>query len=157
MYNVYTILTVNDKVVDVQKTKTGFRKTEFKGGAGTGGVWLNHRFVYLTGYAQRSTDDWAGLGQAYPDWMHDYNAALIRDSHANYIRWMHIAPQRVDVEALDRFGIVRFARPAIARRTSPAANGNTAPKSCAIRLFTIGTSRAFYSGRPAIPSSLRRT
>ena len=37
-YDVYTILTVNDKVVDVQKTKTGFRKTEFKGGAGTGGV-----------------------------------------------------------------------------------------------------------------------
>jgi beta-galactosidase len=107
LYDVYTILTVNDKVVDVQKTKTGFRKTEFKGGAGTGGVWLNGRFVYLTGYAQRSTDDWAGLGQAYPDWMHDYNAAMIRDSHANYIRWMHIAPQRVDVEALDRFGIVQ--------------------------------------------------
>jgi beta-galactosidase len=107
LYDVYTILTVNDKVVDVQKTKTGFRKTEFKGGAGTGGVWLNDRFVYLTGYAQRSTDDWAGLGQAYPDWMHDYNAAMIRDSHANYIRWMHIAPQRVDVEALDRFGIVQ--------------------------------------------------
>ncbi len=59
--------------------------------------FCNDKFVWLTGYAQRSSDDWAGLGQAYPDWMHDYNASLIRGSHANYIRWMHIAPQRVDV------------------------------------------------------------
>ena len=49
------ILTVNDKVVDVQKITTGFRKAEFKGGAGTGGVYLNDKFVWLTGYAQRSS------------------------------------------------------------------------------------------------------
>jgi beta-galactosidase len=109
LYDVYSILAVNDKVVDVRKTRTGFRKTEFKGGAGRGGVWLNDRFVYLTGYAQRSVNDWAGLGQAYPDWMHEYNASLVRDSHANYIRWMHIAPQRVDVSACDRSGIVEVA------------------------------------------------
>jgi beta-galactosidase len=109
LYDVYSILAVNDTVVDVQKVRTGFRKSEFKGGAGTGGVWLNGRFVYLTGYAQRSTDDWAGLGQAYPDWMHDYNASMIRDSHANYIRWMHVAPQRVDVSACDKFGIIEVA------------------------------------------------
>ncbi len=74
LYDVYSILTVNGKVVDVCKTQTGFRKTEFKGGAGTGGVWLNGRFVWLTGYAQRSADDWPGLGGAYPDWMHDFTA-----------------------------------------------------------------------------------
>jgi len=106
LYNVYSILTVNDKVVDVQKITTGFRKTEFKGGVGTGGVYLNDKFVYLTGYAQRSSDEWAGLGQAYPDWMHDYNAQLIRSTHANYIRWMHISPQAVDVRACDKSGIV---------------------------------------------------
>jgi beta-galactosidase len=106
LYDVYSILTVDEKVVDVRKVRTGFRQAEFKGGAGTGGVWLNGRFIYLTGYAQRATDDWAGLGQAYPDWMHDYNASLIRGSHANYIRWMHIAPQRVDVSACDQAGII---------------------------------------------------
>ena len=41
LYDVYSILTVNGKVVDVCKTHTGFRKAEFKGGAGTGGVYLN--------------------------------------------------------------------------------------------------------------------
>lgn len=109
LYDVFSILTVNNKVVDVRQVRTGFRKAEFKGGAGTGGVWLNGRFVYLTGYAQRSTNDWAGLGQAYPDWMHDFNASMIRDSHANFIRWMHVAPQRVDVSACDKFGIVEVA------------------------------------------------
>jgi beta-galactosidase len=106
LYTVYSILTVNDKVVDVQKIKTGFRKAEFKGGAGTGGVYLNDKFVWLTGYAQRSSDDWAGLGEAYPDWMHNYNAALVRSTHANFIRWMHISPQAVDVRACDQAGIV---------------------------------------------------
>ena len=106
LYDVYSVLTVNDKVVDVQKIKTGFRKAEFKGGVGTGGVYLNDQFVWLTGYAQRSSDDWAGLGQAYPDWMHDYNAQLVRSTHANYIRWMHVSPQAVDVRACDKAGIV---------------------------------------------------
>jgi len=106
LYQVYCLLTVNDKVVDEQKIITGFRKAEFKGGAGTGGVYLNDRFVWLTGYAQRSVDEWAGLGQAYPDWMHDYNAQLLRSTHANYVRWMHVSPQAVDVRASDRTGII---------------------------------------------------
>lgn len=106
LYDVYCELLVNDKVVDVQKIRTGFRKAEFKGGAGAGGVYLNDKFVWLTGYAQRSADDWAGLGEAYPDWMHDYNAELVRSTHANYIRWMHIAPQAVDVRACDKAGII---------------------------------------------------
>jgi beta-galactosidase len=38
--------------------------------------------------------------------MHDFNAQLIRSTHANYIRWMHVSPQRVDVSACDKAGIV---------------------------------------------------
>jgi beta-galactosidase len=106
LYDVYSMLTVDGKVVDVQKIKTGFRKAEFKGGVGTGGVYLNDKFVWLTGYAQRSADSWAGLGEAYPDWMHDFNAQLIRSTHANYLRWMHVAPQAVDVRACDQAGII---------------------------------------------------
>jgi len=106
LYDVYSILTVDGKVVDVCKTHTGFRQAEFKGGAGTGGLWLNGHFVYLKGYSQRSADDWAGLGQAYPDWMHDFNADLLRASKGNYVRWMHISPQPVDVRAGDKAGIV---------------------------------------------------
>jgi beta-galactosidase len=106
LYHVYSILSVNGKVVDVCDTRTGFRKTEFKGGVGTGGVWLNGRFIWLTGYAQRSANDWAGLGGAYPNWMHDYTLSMLRESNGNYMRWMHVSPQRADVEACDRYGIV---------------------------------------------------
>jgi len=106
LYSVYSILSVNGKVVDVCRTDTGFRQTEFRGGAGTGGVWLNGRFVWLTGYSQRAANDWPGLGGAYPDWMHDFTIALMRASNGNYLRWMHVAPERADVAACDRFGVV---------------------------------------------------
>jgi beta-galactosidase len=107
LYRVYSMLSVNGKVVDVCETTTGFRQAEFKGGVGTGGVWLNGRFVWLRGYAQRAANDWAGLGGAYPDWMHDYTMKLLRDSNGNYMRWMHVAPQRADVAACDKYGIVQ--------------------------------------------------
>ena len=107
LYDVYTMLTVDGRIVDVNRLETGFRKAEFKGGAGTGGVHLNDRFVYLKGFAQRSTNEWAGLSQAYPDWMHDYTAKMIRECHGNYIRWMHVSPQKVDADALARWGVIQ--------------------------------------------------
>jgi beta-galactosidase len=109
LYDVYTTLTVDGKVVDVTKITTGFRKVEFKGGAGTGGVYINDKFVYLKGFAERSADEWAGVGVGYPEWMHDFTAQMIRDDHANYMRWMHVTPQKEDVESYDRFGIVEVA------------------------------------------------
>jgi len=106
LYTVYTNLSVNGAAVDSSSLITGFREVQFLGGAETGGVRINGEFVYLKGFAQRASNDWAGLGQAYPDWMHDYTAQLIAGSNANYIRWMHISPQRADVSSFDRFGIV---------------------------------------------------
>ncbi len=106
LYHVYTMLSVEGKVVDVCDTTTGFRQTEFKGGVGTGGVWLNGRFVWLTGYSMRSANDWPAFGGAYPAWMHDYTLAMVRESNGNYMRWMHVSPQRADVEACDRLGVV---------------------------------------------------
>ncbi len=107
LYDVYTILKVDGKVVDVERTVTGFRKTAFKGGAGTGGVYLNDRFTYLKGFAQRSADEWAAIGAGYPDWLHDYTAKMIRDCYGNHMRWMHVAPTRTDADALARFGIIQ--------------------------------------------------
>jgi beta-galactosidase len=109
LYDAYTVLTAGETVLDVNKVTTGFRKTAFKGGAGTGGIYLNDQFVYLKGFAQRASNEWAGLGQAYPDWMHDLTAEMIRASHGNYVRWMHVTPQKVDVDSCDRFGIVQVA------------------------------------------------
>ncbi|MFL5306683.1 MAG: DUF4982 domain-containing protein [Polyangia bacterium] len=106
LYNVITTLTVNGTVVDGRGTVTGFRQEVLKGGAGTGGVYINGRFVFMLGFAQRSTNSWAGLGQAVPDWMHDFHANLIRGANANYIRWMHVTPQISDLRSGDKYGVV---------------------------------------------------
>jgi len=108
MYDVYTLLKVDGKVVDVYRHETGFRKTEFKGGVGTGGVYINEKFVYLKGFAQRSVDEWAGVGAGYPNWMHDYTAKLMRECHGNYIRWMHVSPTKTDADSFARFGVIQI-------------------------------------------------
>lgn len=107
LYDVYTTLLGGNTPMDVCKTSTGFRKTDFKGGVGTGGIFINDRRVMLQGYAQRSTSEWAGLGSAYPDWMHDYTARSLADSMGNHIRWMHVTPKAADVRACDRMGITQ--------------------------------------------------
>jgi beta-galactosidase len=38
--------------------------------------------------------------------MHDYNANLIRGANSNYIRWMHVTPQKVDLQSFDRYGVI---------------------------------------------------
>lgn len=153
LYDVYCILTVEGETVDVVRIRTGFRKTEFKGGAGTGGVYLNDRFVWLTGYAQRSVNDWAGLGQAYPDWMHDYNAQLVRASCANYIRWMHIAPQAADVRSCDRFGIVQVC-PAGDKEADPVLDrrvrSDVAARQWAQRVEVMRDTMIYFRNSPSI-------
>ncbi len=153
LYDVFCILTVDGNTVDVQRVRTGFRKTEFKGGVGTGGVYLNDQFVWLTGYAQRASDEWAGLGEAYPDWMHDYNADLIRSTHANFIRWMHISPQAVDVRACDKAGIIEVCPagdkegdPALDRRLSP----QTAQAQWNQRIEVMRDSMIYFRDDPSI-------
>lgn len=60
---------------------------------------------WLRGYAQRAANEWAAIGIA-PEWLHDEDAALIRESNANHIRFMHVAGSPADVRAFDRCGIV---------------------------------------------------
>lgn len=45
---------------DVVSTTTGFRKTEFKNGM----VYLNDRVIMMHGYAQRTSNEWPGVGMS---------------------------------------------------------------------------------------------
>ena len=87
----------------------GLSEDRVQGRRGQGRRLPQRRVRVPQGLRQRSSNEWAGLGQAYPDWMHDLTAAMIRDGHGNYVRWMHVTPQKVDVESCDRFGIVQIA------------------------------------------------
>jgi len=106
LYTVYNILREGSDVVDVYPITTGFRKVEFLGGFDTGGIYINNELVYLSGYAQRSTNEWALLGAATPQWISDYDGELMVESNANLVRWMHISPTPNSVEMTDKYGIV---------------------------------------------------
>lgn len=106
LYTVEALLSEGGAVVDAHPITTGFRKTSYQGGAGTGGVYINDKHTFLTGYAIRSTNEWAAIGGAVPEWMTQLDSRLIRDSNANLVRWMHVAATPADIRATDRHGIV---------------------------------------------------
>lgn len=102
LYNVTTTLKVDGQAVDTVVTRTGFRKTDFTNGM----VKLNGRTIHLKGYAQRSTDEWPGVGSAVPPWMSDFSENLMVETGANLVRWMHVTPGKQNVEACDRAGLM---------------------------------------------------
>ncbi|MCD8180049.1 MAG: hypothetical protein LUF26_01010 [Firmicutes bacterium] len=104
LYDVYTVLKDSDgNVLDVQKTTTGFRKVEYD--IEDGGLKINDSPVWLTGYAQRSTNEWAVIGVAN-DWLQDLDMQWIKESNANFIRWMHVAPKPSQIRSGDKYGVV---------------------------------------------------
>jgi beta-galactosidase len=102
LYDVTTTLTVDGKTVDVVRTRTGFRKTEF----GHGMVKLNDHVVHLHGYGQRTTNEWPALGIDVPPWVADFSNGLMVEGNANLVRWMHVTPSKQDVESCDRVGLM---------------------------------------------------
>ncbi|HEU4932529.1 MAG TPA: DUF4982 domain-containing protein, partial [Pyrinomonadaceae bacterium] len=103
LYNVYTTLKIDGRAVDMVRTRTGFRKTEFARGV----MKLNDRVVQLKGYAQRTTNEWPALGSAVPAWLSDFSNRLMLESNANLVRWMHVTPWKQDVESCDRLGLMQ--------------------------------------------------
>ncbi|MDD3321397.1 MAG: DUF4982 domain-containing protein [Paludibacter sp.] len=104
LYNVYTSLLMDGKALDVVKTRTGFRKTEFKNGY----ITLNDRIIQAKGYAQRTSNEWPGVGMSVPPWLSDFSNGLMVESNANMVRWMHVTPWKQDVESCDRMGLMQM-------------------------------------------------
>lgn len=88
--------------LDEQEIETGFCKIGYDKDKG---VMINDEPVWLRGYAQRATNEWAATG-IVPEWMKDEDARLIKESNANHIRWMHVAAAPADIRSFDRQGIV---------------------------------------------------
>ena len=101
LYQVKVKLLRNGEVVDVQEIETGFRELSYS----EEGLKVNGAKVWLTGYAQRATNEWVALATV-PDWLHDMDAKLIRESNANHIRFMHVAGSPADIRSYNRFGVV---------------------------------------------------
>ena len=102
LYTVKTLLKADDgsKIDDVI-TLTGFRKTHF----GEGKIWLNDRVMMVHGYAQRTSNEWPGVGISVPAWLSDYSNGMMVESGGNMVRWMHVTPWKQDIESCDRVGL----------------------------------------------------
>ena len=104
LYTVKTMLKAEDgSVIDNVITRTGFRKTQFNAGK----IWLNDRVIMVHGYAQRTSNEWPGVGLSVPAWLSDYSNHLMVESGANLVRWMHVTPWKQDVESCDRVGLIQ--------------------------------------------------
>lgn len=139
-YTVYTILKDGEEVIDVQKKTTGFRKVEYD--INDGGLKINDEAVYLKGYAQRSTNEWATIGVAN-DWLTDIDMQLIKESNGNYIRWMHVAPKPVAIRATDKYGIVSVC---------PAGDkeGDTDGRAWDQRVEAMRDAMIYYRNSPSV-------
>ncbi|MCD8167462.1 MAG: DUF4982 domain-containing protein [Bacteroides sp.] len=103
LYNVKTILKVNGEVIDEVTTTTGFRKTRFADGK----IWLNDRVIQMKGFAQRTSNEWPGVGMSVPAWLSDFSNDLMVKANANLVRWMHVTPWKQDIESCDRVGLIQ--------------------------------------------------
>ena len=103
LYTIKTSLWVDNKKVDEVTTRTGFRKTRF----GDGKIWLNDRVLQMKGFAQRTSNEWPGVGMSIPAWLSDYSNGLMTACNANLVRWMHVTPWKQDVESCDRVGLIQ--------------------------------------------------
>ena len=104
LYTVKTCLMEDGgRMMDEVTTRTGFRKTRFAEGK----IWLNDRVLMMHGYAQRTSNEWPGVGISVPAWLSDYSNDLIVKSNGNLVRWMHVTPWKQDIESCDRVGLIQ--------------------------------------------------
>ena len=92
-----------DKVLDNNETQIGVRTFKFTNDYG---MYLNGNYIKLTGWGQEPTNEWAGLGSAYPDWMQDYVMNLMKTAGGNFVRWGHCAGSPTAVASADKYGII---------------------------------------------------
>ena len=103
LYTVRSQLVSDGMVIDEVPIRTGFRKTAYQDGM----VYLNDRVIQMKGYAQRTSNEWPAVGLSVPPWLSDYSNRLMVGSNGNFVRWMHVAPWKQDVESCDRVGLIQ--------------------------------------------------
>jgi beta-galactosidase len=140
LYKVYSILSVDDKPVDVLATNIGVRQFTF---SPEHGLEINGHPIYLKGYAPRTSMEWPCIGTPV-DWMNEYDFKMIKESNGNFVRPMHISPRPIQVKAADKFGVVMVV---------PAANNEGDTKDADIwheRLDDMRDATIYYRNDPSV-------
>lgn len=104
LYDVVTSIECSNHAFEsTRTTTTGFRKTDFHNGI----TYLNDRAIMVHGYAQRTSNEWPGVGMSVTPWLSDYSNRLVVESGGNLVRWMHVCPWKQDIESCDRVGLMQ--------------------------------------------------
>jgi beta-galactosidase len=103
LYRAECRLRVDGETADTTTVVFGIRSARWTADAG---LFLNGRHLKLHGWLQRTTDEWPGLGDAQPDWMHFYTLRLSKDAGSNFQRWGHCAGAPAMIAAGDELGLV---------------------------------------------------
>lgn len=103
LYQALCFVRVGGAVVDSQEISFGIRTARWDVNSGFS---LNGTHVRLHGWGQKPVDEWPGLGDAQPDWLHFYTLNLMKQAGANWVRWGHCAGGPAQIESCDRLGLM---------------------------------------------------
>lgn len=103
LYHAVCTVRVGGVEVDSQDISFGIRTARWDANAG---FFLNGKHVRLHGWGQKPVDEWPGLGDAQPDWLHFYTLNLMKEAGANWVRWGHCAGGPAQIESCDHLGLM---------------------------------------------------
>ena len=101
LYRALTVVKVAGRTVDRYATTFGIRTIEF---TANDGFFLNGRPVPIKGMCNHQ--DFAGVGVALPDSIHEYKIRLLKEMGANAYRCAHHPPAPELLDACDRLGMM---------------------------------------------------
>jgi beta-galactosidase len=102
---VLTLNRMSGGVIDSTEVPLGIRSVRWDVATG---FWINGQHYKLTGWGQKSTNEWPGIGAAQPDWMQFYTSKLMREAGGNFVRWGHVPGSPAQIAAGDHLGIVQL-------------------------------------------------
>ncbi|HEY0946230.1 MAG TPA: DUF4982 domain-containing protein [Opitutaceae bacterium] len=137
---VITLRPASGGIVDTAEAPLGVRSVHWDVATG---FWINGQHYKLTGWGQKSTNEWPGLGAAQPDWMHAHTLQLMREAGGNFMRWGHVPGGPAQIAAADRLGIVTL-QPGV------DGEGDTRGGAWALRSATFRDLVIYYRNHPSI-------
>ena len=141
LYTVRLTLSKDGAPVDQITESLGVRKAAWDVKTG---LTFNGQPLKLRGWGQKPTNEWAGLGTAYPDWMHYYTVAMMQAAGGNFIRWGHCAAGPAQIRADDLYGQITL---------QPGVDGEhdiADPTIWAVRAAAFRDVLIYYRNHPSI-------
>ena len=103
LYHVACKISLRGHTVDSTTIPFGIRTVHWDVNSGFS---INGQHVRLHGWGQKPVDEWPGLGDAQPDWLHFFTLNLMKEAGANWVRWGHCAGGPAQIQSCDELGLM---------------------------------------------------